>query len=410
MESLIYDRTLSDITNLTSKGQYNASDLNRVESWTKHLNDKFNELGYRTGNIKIYGKNVFNPAMFDGLTVNADGTVKSNKYYKDSVATTLTLEPNTEYTIRTFINGVSSTNVGFSLEVNGTWVNYTWANFKTDENGEITLRVGAGAYATIGIANFDVMMRKTTDDNVYVPYKEPVVGYKERPITVDYIESTGTQYIDTGIIPNSNTKVEVKFMATTTNNTGIFGARESMETYGYLLWGYLGGQMRFDYNADSYTPTFVNNISHNTIYTVTKDKNLNYINGVQQASQSEKIFECPVSMYLFGINGNSTADIISPCKIYYCKIYDNDSLLRDFIPAIDPNGVVCLYDKVSKTYFYNKGTGNFKVGYKELTKPVYEVKDFTDTSLFNAGQNSTRTLVKEETPISNSFIRLTKTQ
>jgi len=52
MESLIYDRTLSDITNLTSKGQYNASDLNRVESWTKYLNDKFNELGYRIDGYK----------------------------------------------------------------------------------------------------------------------------------------------------------------------------------------------------------------------------------------------------------------------------------------------------------------------------------------------------------------------
>ena len=71
MESLIYDRTLSDITNLTSKGKYNASDLNRVESWTRYLNDKFNELGYRTEDKPII--NLFNTKSvsmtYSGLTI-----------------------------------------------------------------------------------------------------------------------------------------------------------------------------------------------------------------------------------------------------------------------------------------------------------------------------------------------------
>lgn len=43
---LITDRKASDITNKTHKGNYNASDLNRVEEWCRYLADILNEYGY----------------------------------------------------------------------------------------------------------------------------------------------------------------------------------------------------------------------------------------------------------------------------------------------------------------------------------------------------------------------------
>lgn len=46
MYNLIYDRTQADVTNRTQKGYYNASDLNRVESWCRYLADTLNSLGY----------------------------------------------------------------------------------------------------------------------------------------------------------------------------------------------------------------------------------------------------------------------------------------------------------------------------------------------------------------------------
>lgn len=52
MNDLIYDRTIADVVRLTSKGYYNASDLNRVEEWTGYIKDRFNELGYTTEGYK----------------------------------------------------------------------------------------------------------------------------------------------------------------------------------------------------------------------------------------------------------------------------------------------------------------------------------------------------------------------
>lgn len=47
-EPLIYDRTFNDVKRNTSKGNYNASDLNRIESWMEYLKELLHEYGYHT--------------------------------------------------------------------------------------------------------------------------------------------------------------------------------------------------------------------------------------------------------------------------------------------------------------------------------------------------------------------------
>lgn len=53
-----------------------------------------------------------------------------------------------------------------------------------------------------------------------------------------------------------------------------------------------------------------------------------------------------------------------PLRIYNAQIKQSGELVRDFIPVIDKEGVACMYDKVNGEFYYNKGTGSFKVGYK----------------------------------------------
>jgi len=48
--------------------------------------------------------------------------------------------------------------------------------------------------------------------------------------------------------------------------------------------------------------------------------------------------------------------------LFYCKIWDNDTLVRDFIPVVDSGGVACLYDKIDKKIYLNIGTGAFMAG------------------------------------------------
>ena len=54
-----------------------------------------------------------------------------------------------------------------------------------------------------------------------------------------------------------------------------------------------------------------------------------------------------------------------PLRIYNAQIKQSGELVRDFIPVIDKEGVACMYDKVNGEFYYNKGTGSFKAGYKQ---------------------------------------------
>ena len=48
--------------------------------------------------------------------------------------------------------------------------------------------------------------------------------------------------------------------------------------------------------------------------------------------------------------------------MYYCKITNNNALIRDYIPVIDSSNRPCLFDKVEKICYYNQGTGEFLYG------------------------------------------------
>ena len=49
-------------------------------------------------------------------------------------------------------------------------------------------------------------------------------------------------------------------------------------------------------------------------------------------------------------------------KLYYFTIRQNGETVRDFRPAIDEDGVICLYDNITNKYYYNSGTGSFISG------------------------------------------------
>lgn len=51
-------------------------------------------------------------------------------------------------------------------------------------------------------------------------------------------------------------------------------------------------------------------------------------------------------------------------RIYYCKIYEGDTLVRDFIPVLSlensHENEPCLYDQVENKFYYNQGSGTFE--------------------------------------------------
>lgn len=189
----------------------------------------------------------------------------------------------------------------------------------------------------------------------------PALPYTE----LEYIESTGTQSIDTGIVGNQDTGFEADFIMTgpieQSRYAGyVVGARQTWENSRFQLSGwktYNGGQFGYGNNYN-YDPGIVQN---QRCQVSVKNKVLTNASG-QTYSLANITFSTSANLYLFVCKEPNGFAEYGKIKLYSFKLYDNNTLVRDYIPVKDENDVICLYDKVSETYFYNQGTGVFGAG------------------------------------------------
>lgn len=179
---------------------------------------------------------------------------------------------------------------------------------------------------------------------------------------VEYIESTGTQYVKLGFTPNQDTRVVIDFQSNqATGGYQIIGSRSTGSSRTYTF-GTAGGNNAW---LSGYNNGGVNSgVTEDTKrHTADKNKNLLYLDGELIASATYASFTTHGEMWMFRFNAADGDDnAYAKMKVFSCQIYDNGTLVRDFRPCYDPDGIACLYDEVTGTYFYNAGTGEFIAG------------------------------------------------
>ena len=178
-------------------------------------------------------------------------------------------------------------------------------------------------------------------------------------VSVEYIESSGTQYIDTWFKPNQDTSIVMDIQPLEGGTSPYYGSRNNLEEASFALWNIQSNQVRFDYNTTMNTM----NVSANTSR-VLVNVNKNAINyGDYTTSASYKIFQSDYTMCLLGLkDSNGVDERQMSAKLYSCKIYNNGVLIRDYIPAKDADGVGGLFDKVNMEFVYSSGTSQFVAG------------------------------------------------
>lgn len=154
---------------------------------------------------------------------------------------------------------------------------------------------------------------------------------------LEYIQSSGTQYIDTGIMFDvTNCKIIMDFQYVT----------PSVNTW------FCGVNMNFEGGIDTNTSVFYAKAGFT--YSENDTSKRVTATGINTTTLS-------ANTYMFARNWSGQYGPAS-IKLYSAQVYKNDVLVRDFIPIKDLAGTVCLYDKISATNFYNAGTGNFIAG------------------------------------------------
>ena len=179
---------------------------------------------------------------------------------------------------------------------------------------------------------------------------------------VEYIESTGTQYIDTGYCATANTKVltDVKVLSVPARNAWLFGSRNSDVTSRYeLIWLDSEKVYRFYYGTNNYTFSGVPSTGELAITTASTGAT---INGVSVTPAAATISSTN-SIYIFSCHGGTASNETSYMRLFSFKIYEGKILMHDFVPCYrKSDNAVGLYDLVNGVFYTNAGTGDFAKG------------------------------------------------
>lgn len=200
----------------------------------------------------------------------------------------------------------------------------------------------------------------------YQRVQVPHQGGKDLPdgyTRLTWIESSGAQYIDTGIKPNQDTQVTAKLMLLGSTTAYLFGARGDSEEgynnrYGIL---YTSDHLfRSDYNTGN-GPSFSPDLKLNVAYTIDKDKNVCSMGGFTVTSP-EGVFQSPYNMFIGCVNEGGSPAYYARIRIYAFSVAENDELVREYVPCISPSGEIGLYDLQAGEFFDNAGSGKFMAG------------------------------------------------
>lgn len=179
-------------------------------------------------------------------------------------------------------------------------------------------------------------------------------GYTE----VQYIQSSGTQYVDTGFKPNQNSRVVIDAqLLDTSGYPALLGVRSS-NTKMFWLYANTASQIVFGYG--SVKPTAACTMSDRL--SADANKNVLTVNGSALIAATASTFTAVASLYLFAANNAGTLQYAAKMFLYSCQIYDNGTMIRDYVPCISPAGAVGLYDLVGQEFYSNAGTGSFTAG------------------------------------------------
>lgn len=171
---------------------------------------------------------------------------------------------------------------------------------------------------------------------------------------LEYIESSGTQYVDTNFKPNQNTKLEIKVQTTQTTGGGIAVCDTAWQSNGFGVW----------VNAAGYGNATTQNVAFYGEEPIAAilDRNTLYKDGELVWTATESTFQTSFNLALMALNRNGSPQEKVTGKIYCCKIWDNGTLIRNFIPCKNDAGEVGLWDDVNREFYGNAGTGTFATG------------------------------------------------
>lgn len=188
---------------------------------------------------------------------------------------------------------------------------------------------------------------------------------------VKYIQTTWTQWIDTGVSLVGNTNIQVKTkveVTTTSQNIPVFWNRNS-STVSYTSWNYYHltpyaskwyfGKNNVEWNGGTYNPTIW------TVYKIDyNNSNADLVvNGSVAANVSWTVGYTDTTLAIsFRGNNNQYNKYFGQYKYFYFNVYDRSAnkYVREFVPCYrKSDNVIWMYDLVGRQFYTNAGSWSF---------------------------------------------------
>ena len=191
---------------------------------------------------------------------------------------------------------------------------------------------------------------------------------------LEYIETTGTTWIDTGIYGNLNTSFEIVVQTTVAPTEDIrfvpFGSRQSATESNIMVLIDVDNKVLTDFG--DYTETrlqaSVDNIMNKfKIYNSRSSRYIQDLTSNTTHNNTESYstnFTTPTTLRIAAVGpGFHVLQKNFIGKVYYVKIWDDNILVRDFVPAKrNSDNEIGMYDTVNNMFYTNAGTGTFIAG------------------------------------------------
>jgi hypothetical protein len=203
-----------------------------------------------------------------------------------------------------------------------------------------------------------------------------ILGNKISLIEYEYLQCDTASYIKSGIIPTTSTNFEMKYATSDLNNENVYFGCSTQSGYAngnnYSLDILKTGSLLYTFKNKAYD-TSTKTTTAGTPFIVKLQGSTFSIDGTSYPANRHTSHP-NIEVYLFARNVANAVGSIRAGKIYYCKFWEGNTILRDFIP-VSCNGVLGLFDKFELKFYPNAGTGSFTSG-PIVTEYVYDCSGY----------------------------------
>lgn len=203
--------------------------------------------------------------------------------------------------------------------------------------------------------------------------------YKSVPVSppltyLDHLVTHGTEWIDLGY-SGQNHRIELTCSLLDSRDTALIGSRTSTSSSDAFLILHADNTnaLRFDYAAQKLESSVLPTGKFTAFlgswdYKIEQNEE---ILAESEFSPTPGANPSNFNIYLFAMNTNGTAEKPTNMEFYGLKVYEESpslvvgmeptyELIHNYYPAKDKSGIVCIYDRITRQFLYNSGTGNFE--------------------------------------------------